>query len=124
MRSLFATLLLARAESHAGAHFRQTLRHLAPQPDGASGNQGHAAVEIEELSNISRSLLRVRVINWHDRPRKGYFCCAVGGGMAPLSHGDLSSVRHSSSAGPGASSQPESRCSNCAKVVTRSARRL
>jgi hypothetical protein len=47
LASLHATILLPRAKNQMRTHFRQTLRHLAAQANRTTGNDGHAAAEIE-----------------------------------------------------------------------------
>ncbi len=49
---LLATLLLASAEHQIRAHLREALGHLASQTNGASGDDRHAAAEIEKFLNI------------------------------------------------------------------------
>jgi hypothetical protein len=49
---LLAALFFAGAEYDVGAHFREAFSHLTAEADGTAGDDGHAAGEIEELSNV------------------------------------------------------------------------
>src|SRR5882757_93408 len=49
-RRFLAPLFFSSAKDKIRAHLRESFSHLAPQPRGAAGNNGHAASQIKKVS--------------------------------------------------------------------------
>jgi hypothetical protein len=56
LRSLQATLFLARTKNQIRAHFSEPFRHLTAEPDGATGNDGHATGKVEDFLSLHAGL--------------------------------------------------------------------